>query len=93
MILIISVLKSKRCDRYEQIAMTQGTHLFVWHHGYDGVDFEVRFQGTYEECKAKMEEEMKEVRNNLVYSDEDMFENAVDTGNEWEVWDIVEIEE
>lgn len=36
---------------------------------------------------------MKEVRNNLVYSDEDMFENAVDTGNEWEVWDIVEIEE
>jgi hypothetical protein len=77
----------------KQIATTQGTHLLVWHHGYEGVDFEVRFQGTYEECKLKMKEDMDNTIEGYEVSPEDVCHNVIDTGNEWEVWDIVEIEE
>ena len=75
----------------KQIATTQGSHLLVWHHGYEGVNFEVRFQGTYDECVAIRDVEIKETVNKLELLDEDVNENVVDTGNEWEVWDIVKI--
>lgn len=35
----------------KQVWTELGTHLLVWHHGYQGVNFEVRHQGTYEDCK------------------------------------------
>ena len=70
-----------------------GTHLLVWHHGYEGVDFEIRFQGTYEECCKQREREIKELIDELELLDDDVNGNVVDTGNEWEVWDIVEIKE
>ena len=75
----------------KQIATIQGTHLLVWHHGYEGVDFEVRFQGTYEECKLKMKEDMDNIIEKYECLPEDVCHNVIDTGNEWEVWDIVEI--
>lgn len=75
----------------KQIATTQGTHLLVWHHGYEGVNFEVRFQGTYEECKLKMKEDMNNTIEEYECLPEDVCHNVIDTGNEWEVWDIVEI--
>lgn len=69
-----------------------GTHLLVWHHAYKGVGFEIRYQGTYEECKMEMEREMEMVLNEYHLPDEaKQFDNVIDTGNEWEVWDIVEI--
>ena len=76
----------------KQIATTQGTHLLVWHHGYEGVDFEVRFQGTCEECKLKMKEDMDNTIEECECLPEDICHNVIDTGNEWKVWDIVEIE-
>ena len=75
----------------KQIATTQGTHLLVWHHGYEGVDFEIVFQGTYEECKLKMKEDMDNTIGEYEHLSEDVCHNVIDTGNEWEVWDIVEI--
>ena len=69
----------------------RGTHLLVWHHGYEGVDFEVRHQGSYEDCKKAMEKEIQKLMDDLGLLDEDINENVIDTGNEWEVFDIVEI--
>lgn len=69
-----------------------GTHLLIWHHGYAGVDFEVRFQGTHEECEAEMKKEIKELVDDLGLHDEDICRNTIDTGEEWETFDIVEIE-
>lgn len=70
-----------------------GTHLLVWHHGYEGVDFEIRYQGKYEECVKEKEREIQKILEDLELEDGDVFENVIDTGNEWEVFDIVEIGE
>lgn len=72
-----------------EIELDKGTHLLIWHHAYDGVDFRVSFQGTYKECEVKMKEEMDEVIN--LHPLSDICDNVVDTGEEWQVWDIVEI--
>ena len=77
----------------KQIYPECGTHLLIWHHGYEGVDFEVRYQGTYEECTREMKKEIKELVDNYELADEDICDNVIDTGNEWEVFDIVKIEE
>ena len=77
----------------KQICPECGTHLLIWHHGYEGVDFEVRYQGTYEECTREMKNEIKELVDNYELADEDICDNIIDTGNEWEVFDIVKIEE
>ena len=77
----------------KQICPNNGTHLLVWHHGYEGVDFEIRHQGTYEECKREMKKEIKELVDNYELADEDICDNVIDTGNEWEVFDIVKIKE
>ena len=58
---------------------------------YEGVDFEVRYQGTYEECTREMKKEIKELVDNYELADEDICDNVIDTGNEWEVFDIVKI--
>lgn len=39
-----------------------------------------------------MKKEIKELVDNLELCDEDIFGNTIDTGAEWEVFDIVEIE-
>lgn len=75
----------------KQIDSFQGRYLLIWHHGYEGVDFEVRFQGTYDECKAKMKKDMDNTIEEYECLPEDVCHNVIDTGNEWEVWDIVEI--
>lgn len=77
----------------KQICPECGTHLLIWHHGYEGVDFEVRYQGTYEECERTMKKEIQELVDNYELIDEDICINTIDTGNEWEVFDIVEIGE
>ena len=75
----------------KQICPECGTHLLVWHHGYEGVNFEVRYQSTYEECERMMEKEIQELADDYELIDEDICGNVIDTGNEWEVFDIVEI--
>lgn len=68
-----------------------GTHLLVWHHGYQGVNFEVRHQGTYEDCKKAMEKEVQKLKDDLGLHDKDINDNVIDTGDEWEVFDIIKI--
>ena len=75
----------------KQICPECGTHLLIWHHGYEGVDFEVRYQGTYEECKKETTKEIYDLVNDLELTDDAICDNVIDTGNEWEVFDIVEI--
>lgn len=77
----------------KQICPECGTHLLVWHHGYEGVDFEIRYQGTHEECEREMKKEIQRIVDELELVDEDVNDNVIDTGNEWEVFDIVEIKE
>lgn len=78
---------------------SKGTHLLVWHHAYEGVGFKILLQGTYEECLAERRKQMKELYEDCEAgdwggdnSDIDLEEdNIIDTGNEWEMWSIVEI--
>lgn len=72
--------------------LEKGEYLLVWHHAYDGVDFEICFQGSREECEKRREEEIKKLCEELDLSfEDDVIDNVVDTGTEWEVWDIVDI--
>lgn len=84
---MVILFMSQKLSRY----VLTVAHLLIWHHGYEGVDFEVRFQGTREECEIEMKK-IKELVDDLELCDEDIFGNTIDTGAEWEVFDIVEIE-
>lgn len=75
----------------KQVWTELGTHLLVWHHGYQGVNFEVRHQGTYEDCKKAMEKEVQKLKDDLGLHDKDINDNVIDTGDEWEVFDIIKI--
>ena len=70
-----------------------GTHLLVWHHGYYGVDFKVLYQGTYEKCREEMEKRIQKLVDDLKLTDDDICEEVVDTGIEWEVFDIIKVED
>lgn len=76
---------------------TNGDYLLVWHHAYDGVGFEIMFQGTKEECDAKRREGIKNLFKDpdIVEYNEDFdmdCDNVVDTVNEWQIFSIVKIE-
>jgi hypothetical protein len=76
-------------------------YICIWHHAYDGVDFKIAKIGTFEECKYVMEEEARKVLDEIGkdLDDEDSYDwkelnqICIDTDTEWEVWDIVNIEE
>ena len=76
---------------------TKGDHLLVWHHAYHGVDFGIRFQGTFWECDDERIKQIQRVFDeyDLSNADNEGFDieedNVVDTGEEWEMWSIVEI--
>lgn len=76
---------------------TKGNYLFIWHHAYAGVDFEIRFQGTYEECDDERKRQIQNVFDEYVCdkADNDGFDietdSVVDTGEEWEMWSIEKI--
>lgn len=66
-------------------------HILVWHHAYEGVDFRVIQTGTQLDCKNRLEEDINEMV--IEFDAERCADNIVDTDNEWQVWDIVEIRE
>ena len=43
------------------------------------------------ECKKETTKEIYDLVNDLELTDDAICDNVVDTGNEWEVFDIVEI--
>lgn len=67
----------------------KGDYLLVWHHAYEGVDFEIRLQGSFEECLEKKNKEVAELMSQL--NTEIVWDGTVDTGIEWETFDIVRI--
>lgn len=76
------------------------TSFCIWHHAYDGVRFEIRKSGSYEECCRfakndfhKTYEKLSEVSPDQVkrYEDEEKNQWMLDDGLEWEIWDIVTV--
>lgn len=51
----------------------------------------MRHQGTYEDCKKAMEKEVQKLKDDLGLHDKDINDNVIDTGDEWEVFDIIKI--
>ena len=48
----------------------KGDHLLVWHHAYHGVDFEIRFQGTFFECDDERIEQIQRVFDEYAYEED-----------------------
>ena len=70
---------------------TKGDYMLVWHHAYDGVGFDIDYTGSYEECKNKMRERVKETQEQFQceLEWETGVQACIDTGNEWELWTII----
>ena len=74
-----------------------GDYLLVWHHAYNGVDFSILGQGTYEECLKKRITIIKRMfaENDFSSGDNEDFDfetdTCIDTGEEWEMFDIVNV--
>lgn len=71
----------------KQICADCGPYLLVIHHAYEGVGFEIHFQGTYEECVKERKKEMRCLVKDLGLPKQDICDNVVDTGIEWEVFE------
>ena len=77
-----------------EIDIEDGDNALVWHHSYDGVDFRIEHIGTEASCIN-----LKAACSNRVYVergiDIDIYTNqtVVDTGEEWEVWDVIKYED
>ena len=73
----------------------KGNYVLVWHHAYNGVGFDVELVGTYEECKQKMIDSVhkREMEIDCELDFQDNWQSCIDTGDEWEVWTIVKLEE
>lgn len=73
-----------------EVEVNEGDYLLIWHHAYDGVDFHVEKIGTEIDCIN-----LKAVYSNALYNeigvDIDIynFQTVVDTGEEWEIWDVI----
>lgn len=69
-----------------EIDINAGDYICIWYHAYEGVDFKLLSQGTFDEC---MEARTK-YSNSIVCTVENNYPEQVivDTGNEWEIIDI-----
>ena len=77
-----------------EIDVDKEDYLCIWHHAYDGVDFKVVKTSSDKECSDVMYEESDKVFKEC--GTEISIGNAqvvVDTTEEWEVWDIVKVQE
>ena len=96
--MIFGLLQTMRMGHLLQLIIIQvcpqvGTHLLVWHHAYEGIGFGIIDQGTEKECKRQRRKEIHKLVEEKELSEEDICENVVDTGSEWEVFDIVPIKQ
>lgn len=76
------------------IMAPDAAYACVWHHALGDVDFEIRKEGTYEECIAFMKEDIeafvsRQSRECDVFCEG--MRGIVDFGDEGDVWDIVEL--
>lgn len=79
-----------------EVDVNENDYLCVWHHAYGGVDFVVLKIGTEKECFDFMDNDSKETLNQDNIFDVDFANDSqivIDTGEEWEVWDIIQYKE
>ena len=69
-----------------EIDIDTDNYICIWYHAYEGVDFKVLHQGTFDECF----EERTKYLNNISCTVEDNHPEQIvtDTGDEWEIIDI-----
>lgn len=74
----------------------EGDYLLLWHHAYDGVEFEILSQATtYQECVEERIRQIKKLfeEEDLSNGDNEDFDintdTCIDTGSEWEIFSIV----
>ena len=92
-----------RCDdrffvtEIKEFEANPGDYILIWHHAYNGVGFNILAVGTYEQCKERRIQEIKRIFDeyDLSNADNDDFDieldTCVDTGEEWEVFSIIEV--
>ena len=73
----------------------KGKNLIIWHHAYDGVDFDIRYQAhDRHDCLEKRKEMIRKAfaeREGLTDYNENFDieeDSCIDTGDEWEVFSI-----
>ena len=77
-----------------EIDVDKEDYLCVWHHAYNGVNFDLTKVGSDKECSDIMYKESAEIFK--AYGMEisiDSSQVIVDTGEEWEVWDVIKVKE
>lgn len=80
---------------YECYDLNEKPYILVWWHAYNGVDFTVRQFDTFEEANEIMKAESNYAwieENDPEYREvtQDDGNTCVDTGCEWEMWQIIE---
>ena len=77
-----------------EIDINKEDYLCVWHHAYDGVDFNVIKIGSDKECSDFMYKDsdttFKEYGAEISVGSAQV---VIDTSEEWEVWDVIKVEE
>lgn len=66
-------------------------YVAMWHHAYNGVDFKVIAEGTKEECEKAIDDDIAQLINNLDIYDYKEGDMTIDTGEEWEHWELVKV--
>lgn len=82
---------------YECYDLNEKPYILVWWHAYNGVDFTVRQFDTFEEANEVMKTESNYAwieENDPDYREvtQDDGDTCVDTGCEWEMWQIIKRE-
>lgn len=69
-----------------EIDINADDYICIWYHAYEGVDFKLLHQGTFDECF----EARTKYLNNISCTVENNYPEqiVIDTGNEWEIIDI-----
>lgn len=69
-----------------EIDINADDYICIWYHAYEGVDFKLLHQGTFDECF----EARTKYLNSIVCTVENNYPEQIvtDTGNEWEIIDI-----
>lgn len=73
----------------------KGEYACIWYHAYEGVGFEVLFVGTYDKCAEYAKSSAKKVCADFKDGEYTEYYDqvVVDTGMEWQIWDIVKLPE
>lgn len=77
-----------------EIDVDKEDYLCIWHHAYDGVDFNVIKIGSDKECSDFMYKDsdttFKEYGVEISVGSAQV---VIDTSEEWKVWDVIKVEE